>query len=725
MNAKIFTVFFLIGISTLIPTVLAVSERPDAYSEWDESSTFTTTGTAIARVIDHYINVDSDKYETLMVNIYTERNEENPELKVSLTETGGNTGIFEGTVIFSETSKSFGNTLQVRDGDVVSVEYTYSQVPDSNKHEDKIGVGQEKTIQNSQEESGISNTDEENKGTTNLPYEPSNSENEEKIMWLESSYPATGTGVVRVIDPDMNLNPDEFDNFDVDVWSDSDLAGLDLTLTETNVATGIFEGTVFFSTNDESSGHRLRVAQGDTITAKHQGNALTAQHTTADKLDMVITTALIQGIHDPDNADRRITLDKTTYTWTDKVRITIDSPEHNLDSAKVEEIGNSEQNPVKISTRHFDLDNYKLVETGANTGIFTGVIVLTGFSHDADGNTQTGTDGNDVADIPTSGVGPVDGLLPADNDDGIAVSFEHAEDETAITSALIRWNEGIVQWLESSYPASSRTGVVRVTDQDMNWNPEKPDKFSIDVWSDADASGINLTLTETNNETGIFEGTVFFTTEEIESHDDVLRIIGEDNIYAEYEDNTLPEPYMIEDDFDIVGTSMIQKIPPLSPYKQMVSGTLVHEIACKDNLEKIFRPSGFVACVDSSSIKKLLQWGWSLKPIPVDFTGEWRNIDSATNDIANIVVIQDNSKVIAHAWSSCDPNEFCDWGESSGIVDDNTAMFSWKVNAVTHKVTITKIGNNLQVDRESVSLDPKWTQNKHMDFVSGTLTLDK
>ena len=104
-------------------------QRPDAYAEWDKISEFTTTGTALARVVDHYTNMDSNKIETLTVDIYTERNEENPELKVLLAETGTNTGIFEGVVIFSETAESFGNTLQVKDGEIVSVEYTYSQVP--------------------------------------------------------------------------------------------------------------------------------------------------------------------------------------------------------------------------------------------------------------------------------------------------------------------------------------------------------------------------------------------------------------------------------------------------------------------------------------------------------------------------------------------------------------------------------------------------------------------
>jgi hypothetical protein len=39
---------------------------------------------------------------------------------------------------------------------------------------------------------------------------------------------ASGTGVVRIIDPDMNLDPEAVDNFNVDVWSDSDAGGMTL-----------------------------------------------------------------------------------------------------------------------------------------------------------------------------------------------------------------------------------------------------------------------------------------------------------------------------------------------------------------------------------------------------------------------------------------------------------------------------------------------------------------
>ena len=52
---------------------------------------------------------------------------------------------------------------------------------------------------------------------------------------------------------------------EVDVWSESDPGGISLTVVETNEATGMFEGKVSFTTSDESSGHRLRVSEGDTV----------------------------------------------------------------------------------------------------------------------------------------------------------------------------------------------------------------------------------------------------------------------------------------------------------------------------------------------------------------------------------------------------------------------------------------------------------------------------
>jgi len=117
-----------------------------------------------------------------------------------------------------------------------------------------------------------------------------------KISWLEAIYPASGTGTVRIIDPDMNLNPEAIDSFDISVWSDSDSGGIKLTVTETGEA-GIFDGTVSFTNSAESSGHKLRVAEGDTVTARYTDRTLPPPYATASDLD-ILGTAFI-GISAP------------------------------------------------------------------------------------------------------------------------------------------------------------------------------------------------------------------------------------------------------------------------------------------------------------------------------------------------------------------------------------------------------------------------------------------
>ncbi len=237
----------------------------------------------------------------------------------------------------------------------------------------------------------------------------------------------------------------------------------------------------------------------------------------------------------------------------------------------IDEIGNTEDDPIKISTRSDDIDEYKLVETGTDTGIFTGEFILTGFSHDADGDVTTGdSSGYDVLTESASGTGPTNGFLPTSDEDGLSISFEFSEKNMAIGSALIRWNIGEVQWLEASYPASG-TGIIRVIDPDMNLDPEAVDNFDVDVWSDSDPGGIDLSVTETNEATGIFEGTVSFTVTD-DSSGNRLRVAEGDTVVAEYEDNTLPDPYSTADELDITATTLIGTlIPPLerAPISQL------------------------------------------------------------------------------------------------------------------------------------------------------------
>ncbi len=378
-----------------------------------------------------------------------------------------------------------------------------------------------------------------------------------EVHWLESLYPSSGTAIVTVIDPDMNLDPESVDNFDIDVWSDTDKAGIQLTVTEKKEATGIFEGTVFFSTSFFSSGHRLRVTPSDIITASYDDHTLPDPYTTLDELH-INAVATINGTPNVPSPTTSIHFNQDIYSWTDKVEIEITASNHNINANQYDRIGSSDANRVRIVTRGHELDHYTFVETGPDTGIFFGEVILTGFHHDADGKKTTGdNNGNDLFPItdPAVAGGPGNGFIESKNIDGISVTFQTSSAETIVKSAEIRWNIGNIYWEKSHYGLSD-PALVRVTDPDMNLNPKLPDRFDVDVWSASDAGGIDLTLFETDVDSGVFEGIVYFSADE-ESSGSGLRIAFGDVVTAEYEDNTLPHPYHVADELDIVGTAII------------------------------------------------------------------------------------------------------------------------------------------------------------------------
>ena len=263
------------------------------------------------------------------------------------------------------------------------------------------------------------------------------------------------------------------------------------------------------------------------------------------------------------NFGATVELDQKVYTWTDRVYITVVAPDHNFDPNLIDTIGDNSENQVTVSTRGNNLSPYKLVETGVDTGIFTGYVILQG------DKSIVGTGGVDGAGMlpvgqqgVVSGSGPTDGFLPATEQDGVSVSFEFTRDQTVTGSALIRWNIGEIKWLEASYPANGQ-GVLQIVDPDMNLNPKAVDKFDTNVWSDSDAGGIKLTMTETGEATGIFQGTVYFTTN-FQSSGNRLHVAEGDTVTGEYRDRTLPPPYTPNDQLRLTATTFIGTIvPPL------------------------------------------------------------------------------------------------------------------------------------------------------------------
>ncbi|MFY9299928.1 MAG: hypothetical protein WAO91_01890 [Candidatus Nitrosotenuis sp.] len=244
-----------------------------------------------------------------------------------------------------------------------------------------------------------------------------------------------------------------------------------------------------------------------------------------------------------------IYLDKDTYTWTDKIRITIVAPSWDENEYGIDSIGEDPDYAVKISTSSHSLKPYELRETAPSSGTFTGEVTLTGFSHDVDGDGDPDT-------VPrTTGGGPTNGFLEADRNDGITISFEFADGVVLTKSAAISWNIGRIAFSSPSYLAEDQV-LVMVNDPDMNLNPEALDDVEIDVYSASDTAGISVIATETDDESGTFEAQITLT-QSSESSGNRLRAVPGDTIVARYNDRTLPEPHSTSDDLEVTASAII------------------------------------------------------------------------------------------------------------------------------------------------------------------------
>ena len=243
-----------------------------------------------------------------------------------------------------------------------------------------------------------------------------------------------------------------------------------------------------------------------------------------------------------------IKLDKKSYSWTDKVCLTVIMPDLLKNPNSIVKLSDAGGCLLGISTSRGTLSGYDLVEAGL--GIFTGEVRLTGFSdHDVYGSNR-----ESLVSGETGGSGPIGGKIGCFRNDILTVTlFTHAGKVSS--SAVIRWNLGEIRWLKTAY-SPSEIGVLQVVDPDMNLNPEESNEVEVKVWSDSDLKGIRLWLQETGPTTGIFIGDVYFTKEVSSGQN--LKVSEGDSINAEYIDRTLPDPHPIHDKQEIYCSSFIR-----------------------------------------------------------------------------------------------------------------------------------------------------------------------
>ncbi len=319
-----------------------------------------------------------------------------------------------------------------------------------------------------------------------------------------------------------------------------------------------------------------------------------------------------------------IQFNKQVFSWTDRVNITIYAPELDSDPNLIDTIGETQNNKLTVCTTGHCIP-YKLSETGADTGIFSGYVDLTG---DPSQKGSEGIDGN--GENPTGIMstcnpicGPTGGMLPATGSDGISVSFEYNQDQTITGSALIRWNMGEIQWLQPNYPSNGQ-GILQIVDPDMSLDPDTISKFDTPVWSDSDSGGIKLTMTETNAGSGIFQGTVDFSTQ-YPSSGNRLHVSDGDTVTGEYIDRTPPPPAFSSGQEQLLATATVGTVlPPLErvptsnariidstgkTLNKIISGQQIEIVS--DVTNKINRDQAFAYLVqiqDENGITLSLSW---------------------------------------------------------------------------------------------------------------------
>ena len=138
-------------------------------------------------------------------------------------------------------------------------------------------------------------------------------------------------------------------------------------LRETGENTGIFQ--VVITISEKIGSNSLERGEEITLTYTDRGPS-GADFVGDDERDVELQI-------ETSNFGATVELDQNVYTWTDKVYITVVASDYNFDSNIVDEIGTDDKGEITIRTRADELQ-YRLAETGPDTGVFTGELVLTG-----------------------------------------------------------------------------------------------------------------------------------------------------------------------------------------------------------------------------------------------------------------------------------------------------------------------------------------------------------
>ncbi len=110
-------------------------------------------------------------------------------------------------------------------------------------------------------------------------------------------------------------------------------------------------------------------------------------------------------------------------------------------------------------------------------------------------------------------------------------------------------------------------------------------------------------MTESSNSTST-EGETMVVEDELETE-----LETEDDMAETEDDMAETEDDMAETEDETMEAEMIPTV--LSPLKQIKEGIVPENVVCKEGLGLVFKLNGQPACVKTTSIEKLIAWGWT------------------------------------------------------------------------------------------------------------------
>jgi hypothetical protein len=321
---------------------------------------------------------------------------------------------------------------------------------------------------------------------------------------------------ITLEDPDRNINPDGKETGDnrPQVTVTSSEESITVTLEETGKNTGIFEKEIKVD-DDGVTGEQdtIEVNKGETVTVKY-----TDPNAAGGATGVKVTATF--NIYSTDGS---VSFDKDTYSQLTKAKITITDPDMNEDPLAVDTIPGS-RIKVYSTTDPSGIGGYTGTsfpgarETGADTGVFTVTISLT-----------TGTSNEASSELQVS------------NGDSIVVAYTEEADAAGNTDVLrmatakVWYTTASLTFDKDTY-TMDETATLTLTEPDKNASPTLKESVTITVYSTSDPAGITLSLLETDVNTGVFTGTLTFTTGA--STGTMLKVATGDTITAIYTDTT-------------------------------------------------------------------------------------------------------------------------------------------------------------------------------------------